>query len=255
MWPKNIISSRISFTDAKSVIVSSFAIASFQNMQKLHLELPHNFNSVCQQHLHDLMANQKMAMLDFLVYPVGMQGLLIAYSTLPSMRSLVSLIHFKLCHLFCLFFADLVSSASCFVVSCHKVISREIWFRICCSCWVTLSGMIVGFPLLGFMHILVLPLISFYSLLATYFPRSFIDSSGCSSLLSNSKSSKSLVQMTRCSLVATSFRGTISTWQPATFSNHVSQSVTRPNSSQSSPQVGWDTLHGFSFKIPCRFGS
>jgi hypothetical protein len=154
-----------------------------------------------------------------------------AYSTLPSVRSLVLLILFNYFAIFSICSsAVLVSSAIVFDVSCHDVISHEIWSTIRCSSWVTRPGIMLGCPVLGFSHVLLLPSISFSSL-ARCRSSSFIDSFGCTSSVANNKSSKSFVRMTRCPLVATSSVGTTSTQQSANFSNLVSQCFTRPNSS------------------------
>jgi hypothetical protein len=155
------------------------------------MELTHNSNSICQQLLP---LNRALSMMDFLVYPVDTQG---TVDCVFYMRSILSLSLFNCLFIFSICsFAYLVSPATCFVLSCHKVISQDIWSTIHCSCWITWPGMIVGSPILGFIYILDLTLISFSSL-AICFSSSFIDSFSCSSPLSNSKYSKLLVGMMR----------------------------------------------------------
>lgn len=81
-------------------------------------------------------------------------------------------------------FTGFIPSATFWVVSCHNVICQDILSTIRCSSWVTLPGrMIVGSLVLGFMHIMWLPLISF-SIWARCFSSSLIDSFRCSLLLS-----------------------------------------------------------------------
>ncbi len=122
------------------------------------MELTHNSNSICQQLLP---LNRALSMMDFLVYPVDTQG---TVDCVFYMRSILSLSLFNYLFIFSICsFAYLVSPATCFVLSCHKVISQDIWSTIHCSCWITWPGMIVGSTVFRFMHALILPLIPFLS--------------------------------------------------------------------------------------------
>lgn len=127
MWPKKTSSSLISCTDAKS-IVGSFAKSDTQTSK-----LTHNFHSFCQQ-LHDLRADQTLAMLDFLVYPVGTQGTTrygqLRFLFLSSFSNSLTSFPFDL--LQTSFLQPLSSS-----FSCHRVIFQDNWSTIPCSSCIT----------------------------------------------------------------------------------------------------------------------